>query len=671
MSRTMEAPRPRAHCGAPLTPRSSRADARKLLLRACLPRPFCGRLPAKHAATTLLLCCVFLLSGCTSFRDYWRQGLKVGPEYRRPPAPVALDWIDASDMRVRKEESADLFRWWTTLNDPVLDELVADAYRQNITLREAGFRILQNRALLSIAVGGFFPQQQYAGGDYTRNAISTQAANRPFVLEQYYPQWDVGFTLNWELDFWGRYRRAIVSANDRLDASVEDFDAALVTLLGDVAQAYVQMRIYQQQIALTNANIQLQRETLKIATARFKGGLVTELDVDQAQSILSQTEAQIPQLEISLRQTNNRLCVLLGISSEDLLRRMQPRPIPTVAPEVAVGIPADLIRRRPDVRRAERNAAAQAEQIGIATSDFYPQISLNGTFAYSAEQFQGLFNARALGGSWGPTFQWNLLNYGRILNNVRAQDAMFQELVAHYQNTVLKASEEIENGLVTFLKSQVQARFMAESVTAAQKAVTVAIAQYKGGLTDFNRVSLVEQNLVQQQNLYAQAVGAIAVGLVNTYRALGGGWQIRLDPNAGGMPGLPPPGTNRAGEWVPPMSPLLAPPAQQAPVQGPVPAPAGPPAENIPPGPSATPPSANSAAPGQSIGALRNPSAPGSDVAMPAPFFAGTASGTAPMSVLAGGRPVPAALTKIETAEKPSLWAKFEGLWFSETFPGK
>ncbi|HEY4310963.1 MAG TPA: efflux transporter outer membrane subunit [Pirellulales bacterium] len=524
---------------------------------------------------TLACALVVLSSGCTSFREYVSNGFKVGPNYRRPPAPVANDWIDAEDMRLRKEESPELAHWWTVFQDPVLDELVADAYRQNLTLREAGFRILQNRAMLGIAVGGFFPQQQYAFGDHTRNAISTQVANRGFVLDQYYPQWDGGFTLNWELDFWGRFRRAITAANDRLDASVEDFDAALVTMLGDIAQAYVQMRIYEQQIALTRANVQLQRETLAIATARYKGGLVTELDVDQAQSILSETEAQIPQLEISLRQTNNRLCVLLGIPAEDLVRRMEPRSIPIVGPEVAVGIPADLVRRRPDVRRAERNAAAQAENIGIAESDFYPAISLNGTFSYSAEEFQNLFNARALYGAWGPTFQWNLLNYGRILNNVRAQDAVFQGLVAHYQQTVLTASQEIENGIVVFLKSQVQTRYMAESVTAAKKAAVVAIAQYQGGLTDFNRVSLVEQNLVQQQNLYAQALGSIALGLVQTFRALGGGWEIRLDPSAGALPGLPPPDARRDPEKIPAPSPLLDPPAVHGPIP-PLPPPDGP-----------------------------------------------------------------------------------------------
>ena len=266
------------------------------------------------------------------------------------------------------------------------------------------------------------------------------------------------------------------------------------------------------------------------AQARFQGQMATELDPDQAESTLAQTEAQIPQLEIQLRQTCNRLCVLLGMPPEDLRARLEQGPIPTAPPEVAVGIPADLLRRRPDVRRQERLAAAQCEQIGIAEADFYPAISINGTLGYSAEALPALWTAPAFRGSAGPVFQWKILNYGRIVNNVCLQDAKFQQAVANYQNTVLKANEEAENGLVQFLRAQQRAKSMAVSVRAAEKAAKVAVAQYKGGLIDFNRVALVEQNLVQQQDLLAQSRGQIALGLIHVYKALGGGWQIRCEP---------------------------------------------------------------------------------------------------------------------------------------------
>jgi len=237
----------------------------------------------------------------------------------------------------------------------------------------------------------------------------------------------------------------------------------------------------------------------------------------------------IPALEIMRRQTNNELCILLGIPPEELRAKLGAAPIPTAPPEVAVGIPADLLRRRPDVRRAERQLAAQSAQIGVAEADFYPHISITGTIGYSAEFFKDLFKSSALTGAAGPTFTWNILNYGRILNNVRLQDATFQELAATYQNAVLTANQDVENGLVTFLQSQEQTKFQAESVDYAEKAVKTALAQYEAGIIDFTRITQLETTLVQQQDTLAQAQGEIATGLIQVYRALGGGWQIRLN----------------------------------------------------------------------------------------------------------------------------------------------
>ncbi|HEX4146785.1 MAG TPA: efflux transporter outer membrane subunit [Pirellulales bacterium] len=508
-------------------------------------------------------------SGCTTFKEYVHNGFKVGPNYQRPAAPVAAEWIDENDQRIRKQED-DLSHWWTVLDDPALDALVADAYRQNLTLRDAGFRVLQARAMLGISIGNFFPQTQNVSGDSFRAAYSQKAANRSYLSQRFFNQRDLGFNLAWELDFWGRFRRAIEAADANLNASVENYDDVLVTLLGDVATAYVNIRVYEQQIMLTRANVVLQTETLKLVKARFEGGQVSELDVDQAQSLLSQTEAEIPVLEISLRTANNQLCVLMGRPTVNLEPGIGPANIPTAPTDVVVGIPADLLRRRPDVRRAERLAAAQAAQIGVAVSDWYPHISILGTLDYQAQDFQHLFSGHAIQGDVGPSFQWNVLNYGRILNNVRLTDATFQQLVVDYQNTVLVAQQETENGLVTFLKSQEQTKDLAESVVAAQKAVVVALAQYKAGMIDFNRVSLLEQNLVTYQNQLAQARGSIALGLIETYRALGGGWTARLDANLENAPGLenyatrPPGAPEPVG--VPGPVPLLSPELQPQPL---------------------------------------------------------------------------------------------------------
>jgi NodT family efflux transporter outer membrane factor (OMF) lipoprotein len=475
------------------------------------------------------------LCGCTTLREYIHNGFKVGPNYARPPAPVAQNWIDAQDPRVRTEAD-DLSHWWTVFNDPVLNDLVCTAYLQNLTLRQAGMRVLEARAQLGIAVGNFFPQTQQMTGDYNWHAISTEIANRSLnpqtgaptgQLQRFYGQWDYGFSLAWELDFWGRFRRAIEGSTDSLDAAVENYDSALVTLLGDVATNYAQLRITEQRIRYAQQNVELQRQTLTLVKARFDAGMVSELDLDQAKSTLAQTEATIPELEIALRQFNNQLCILLGIPPEELRAKLGPAPILNAPPDVAAGIPADLLRRRPDVRAAERQAAAQSAQIGVAESNFYPHISINGTLGYSAESFKDLFKPTALSSTVGPSVQWNILNYGRILNNVRLQEATFGELVAAYQNTVLTAAQDVENGLVTFLKAQQRTKFQAESVAAADKAVKLALVQYKGGIIDFTRVTQLETTLVQLQDTLAVAQGEIGLGLIQVYRALGGGWEIR------------------------------------------------------------------------------------------------------------------------------------------------
>jgi NodT family efflux transporter outer membrane factor (OMF) lipoprotein len=518
-----------------------------------------------------------LTGGCTPLQEYVHNGFKVGPNYCKPPAPVAKDWIDADDQRVRKA-SDDLSTWWTVFNDPVLNALICDAYMQNLSLRVAGMRVLEARAQLAIDVGNMLPQTQTSTGDFKWNGLSEETANnilefRPPPgsppLKRWYGQWDLGFNLTWELDFWGRFRRAVEAGSASLDASVENYDDVLVTLLGDVATNYANLRITEQRIKYAQENVELQRETLAISEARFKRGTVTKLDVAQATSTLEQTRATIPQLRISLRQYNNELCILLGIPPEELRARLGSASIPTAPVEVAVGIPADLLRRRPDVRRAERQAASQSAQIGVAEAEFYPHIAINGTWQYSAEFFKGLWKPTALNGNIGPTFTWNILNYGRILNNVRLQQATFQELVATYQNTVLNAAQDVENGLVTFLEAQQRTRYQAASVKAAEEAVQTAVAQYKAGTVDFTRVTQVEQNLVTQQDTLAQAQGEIVTGLIQVYKALGGGWQIReigCDPHPAGVTGQAQ-GTPRSPEKV------LPPPR---PASGPAPPPAQP-----------------------------------------------------------------------------------------------
>jgi NodT family efflux transporter outer membrane factor (OMF) lipoprotein len=461
---------------------------------------------------------------CTPVTEYVHNGFKVGPNYRKPLAAVAGNWIDASDKRVRTE-SDDLSKWWTVFNDPVLNDLVCYAYRQNLTLREAGFRVLQARAQLGIAVGAIFPQSQAMTGDFMREASSGETGGG---AQRFFSRWDYGFTLSWELDFWGRFRRAIESSRDNLDASVEDYDGVLVTLLGDVATAYVQYRTAEERIKYATRNAKIQAKVLSITRESFAVGKATKIDVDQAESTLYQTEAGIPELEITLRTANNQLCILLGIPPEQLRAKLGTAPIPRAPADVVVGIPADLLRRRPDVRRAERVAAAQCAQIGVAESAFYPHISIDGTLDYQAARFKDLFNGRALSGSIGPSFRWDILQYGRLLNNVRLQTASFFELVEAYKQSVLNANQEVENGLVTFLKAQERYQLQKKATDAGRAAVDTVRAQWQAGTVDFTRVAQLLQNQVVLEDTLAQVQGEIATGLIIVYRGLGGGWQIRL-----------------------------------------------------------------------------------------------------------------------------------------------
>jgi len=501
----------------------------------------------RHANLLYAAAAALCLSGCTSFSDYFHHGFKVGPEYCPAKAAVAPQWIDAADIRVRSN-AVDLSRWWAVFNDPVLNDLVYHAYNQNINLKEYATRILQARASLAIAVGEVFPQTQQSTGNYT---ASESAINPNFPdLPKFSSSWNLGFNLAWELDFWGLYRRQVISAREQFEGSVDNYDAVLVTLLADTAQYYVQTRQYQEQIELTKHNVKLQRDVLKVVQARFDAGSVNELDVDQQQSQLSQVESAIPAFEIQLRQSQNQLCTLLGIPPTDLQSRLGQRPIPTAPKEVAVGIPAQLLQRRPDIRSAERAAAAQAEQIGIAQAELYPHIFINGNLGFSAQNASQLFTYPASYGSIGPSFQWNVLNYGRIANNVRLQDAKFQQTLLDYRTTVLNANQEAENGLIAFLRSQEQTKMLNESVIAADKAFHIVLSQYRVGTVDFNRLATIETNLVTAQVSEAQARGSIALGLVQVYRALAGGWEIRLGQQAA-VSALPQPPPGPAGENVP------------------------------------------------------------------------------------------------------------------------
>jgi NodT family efflux transporter outer membrane factor (OMF) lipoprotein len=461
------------------------------------------------------------------------SGCTVGPDFATPSAPVAEKYLESASPSVQSERQ-EYRDWWTVFHDPTLDRLIKVAYDQNLSLLAAGTRVLEARAQLGVAIGEFYPQVQDATAslDYAHTGRAATTANPSNPLGDFWRA-SLGVQIEWELDFWGKFRRGVESADAAYLASIASYDDVLVTLLGDVATTYIGIRTLQRQIELAHENVVRQQKALAIAEERHRGGVVTGLDVYQAENVLGATEATIPQLTIQLQQGFNALRVLLGMAPKDLSDLLAgSAEIPIAPKDAAVGIPADLLRRRPDIREAELLAAAQSAQIGVAEADLYPAFTIGGSLGslssnINDSSLSDIFTHKGLFYFAGPSVQWNILNYGRITNNARAQDAKFQSLLVNYQNTVLKAQQEVENGISTFLQSRDQVDSLQKSVKAANSALEVATLQYRQGTRDFTTVLTAEQNLLQAENSLAVATGNVSVGLASVYRALGGGWQIR------------------------------------------------------------------------------------------------------------------------------------------------
>jgi NodT family efflux transporter outer membrane factor (OMF) lipoprotein len=465
-----------------------------------------------------------LLCGC----------MKVGPEYVRPQTSVSSEWTEALDARV-KTDPAEYRAWWEVFKDPVLDRLIDRAYRENLSLQIAGVRVLEARAQLGIAVGNFYPQRQQATGSVTFARSSERSASSLSQGVIDFSSWQdqIGFNAAWELDFWGRFRRAIEAADASLLGAEADYDSALVSLTADVASLYIRIRTLEKRLEIARRNVETQKEALQIAEARFHGGATTQRDVEQAKTVLYNTQSTIPTLEAQVRQARNALCVLVAVPPGDLERlREGAAEIPAPPPQVVVGIPADLLRRRPDVRSVELQAMAQSARIGVAKADLFPAFTITGAFGFFSTdlgsfKLSDMFSWKARAGSVGPSVQWDILNYGRITNNVRVQDARLQELLMSYQESVLRAQQEVEDSLTGYLRAQENAEWLSQSADSAKRSLDLASIQYQQGITDFTTVLTAQQALLTAQDSFANALGSIGGNLVELYRALGGGWQIR------------------------------------------------------------------------------------------------------------------------------------------------
>ena len=431
---------------------------------------------------TLLLPITFLMGGCTT----------LGPDFVKPEAAEESDWLDKS--KEISDASVDQANWWKVFNDPVLDALIKKAYNQNLPLQIAGLRIFEARAQLGIAVGLQYPQTQTANGSVGAVGLSENSPNFSPLTDDNFKNYQAGFDAAWELDFWGRFRRGIESADATLSATVADYDNALVSLTAEVARVYVNIRILEERLGIAYENIELQKKSLKIAGVRFRNGATTELDVQQAKENLANTKATVPVLKRLLRQAKNALSILMGMPPAELTGILgESGTIPVAPDQVAAGIPTELLRRRPDIRQAEMQAASQSALIGVAEADLYPSFSLLGSIGFQTSDTGSssagdLFESDSLAYSVGPAFSWNILNYGRIKNNVRVQDARYQQAIVDYQNTVLIAYREVEDAMVGFTQAREESDIREEGTHAAKRSTEISTIQYREGAVDFQRV---------------------------------------------------------------------------------------------------------------------------------------------------------------------------------------
>jgi NodT family efflux transporter outer membrane factor (OMF) lipoprotein len=467
-----------------------------------------------------------IVAGCTT----------VGPDYVEPEAPLDELWRD----EYREEfdfSSQQQVEWWRVLNDPVLDELIRRAQENNNNLKIAGLRVLESRALLGIAIGNQYPQGQVVFGDATALQSSESNANTASGADLGFAQYNLGVSATWELDFWGRFRRGIEAADASLLASIASYDDLLVLLTAQVADAYAVYRTTEEQLRIARDNVTAQERSYQITEVISRNGAGNELDVQRALTLLLATQATIPNLEITLRQSENALAGLLGLPPTDLSDLLGSEgSLPDVPAELHVGVPADMLRQRPDIRQAELLAMAQNARVGVATADLYPSFSLNGTLGLAAaggtdttrtgdSGFGELFRSESVTYAAGASFVWPFLNYGRIENNIRVEDARLQQALIQYRETVIQAAREVENAMAAFAGTREQDEILQQTVQSALRSTDLSLLRFREGFADYQRVIDAQSAQITQQSRYVANRGNVIRNLISLYRAMGGGWE--------------------------------------------------------------------------------------------------------------------------------------------------
>ncbi len=447
---------------------------------------------------------------------------RVGPDYAAPEVALPAAWSEAGAESLPAEPAA-LAAWWRTLDDPLLDELVLRATRDALDLREAFARVQEARAMRGASASGLWPRLDATLG-YERSGESRNTPFGAFVPDN--DRFSVGFDASWELDLWGRVRRSLEASDAALEASVEDLRAAWVSVAAEVARTYVDLRAFRRRLAIGRDNVSLQEQTLDLVRARFEAGLVGESDVAQARTNVERTRSSLPRLEASVHAAENRLAVLVGQPPGALASLLAAdAPIPAPPADLAVGVPADLLRRRADVRRAERLLAAETARIGVAEAELYPRLSLAGRLGLAAQELRDVPDASSNTFGYGPSLRWNVFDAGRLRRLVDAQEARTEQALVRWERAVLVALEEAENAMSAARREEARRASLAEGAAQARLAVELARTQYTEGLSDFQSVLVAERALADLEDELAASEAARTTDAVALYKALGGGWD--------------------------------------------------------------------------------------------------------------------------------------------------
>jgi multidrug efflux system outer membrane protein len=489
-------------------------------------------------------------------------GCMVGPDYKPPATKLPAVW-KGSDQQMKDAANqgpkTDLATWWQAFDDPLLDAVIAQAQSSNLDEKIALARIREERAYLVISRAGLYPSID-TSGYYTRQRYS---ANTPFgffpqVLPRDENVYEAGFDASWELDVFGGIRRGVEASKAELAASIENARDVQVSLLAEVARDYVNVRALERRLQIARANLRDQNDSLRLARARFEQGFAPELDVFQARSLLETTQAQVPEFESELSQTVHRIGVLLGREPDALQAELSDiAPIPgiadpdAIAVQIPAGLPSDLLRRRPDIRAAEREIAATTARVGVATADLFPKFSITGTAGLESISPGDFFFGTSRMWQVGPSMTWPIFEGGRIRANIEVRNAQEEQALLSYRKTVLTALAEVEDALVAYAKERTRHQALAASAEDFKRSAVLARDRYEEGYATYLDVLEAQRSLYGAQDSLAQSDQQIIYDLIAIYKALGGGWQtdaqirsadavINLPPVAVARGALPP-----------------------------------------------------------------------------------------------------------------------------------